>query len=153
MVVFNKIINQTNKILFVSKNDNSLTFNLIKSGDLVSVRFIRLENDREMEMSFFGVCIRKTSKAFVLRNLISGVVVEQSFSFFSPLVTSVAIVKYNSNFLKVKRAQFNNISHVNASLIKFNFSFSIKSFLISQNLLKTFFVNNISYNNNSYFIL
>jgi len=148
MVIFKNILYQTRKVLFTSKENLKELFSF-RVGDLLSIRFVRLEQDREVEMTFVGICISKDFHCFTVRNVVSGVVVENNFSFESPLLKSVTILKFNTKLLKASRAKF---SAIDSNVTKFNFSFSMKNFLISNNPLKAFLSVNSLNTSKAYFL-
>lgn len=72
------------------------------SGDLISVKYKILEDGGTRTQVFSGVVISKRksisnfSSSFILRKISSGVGVEKSFMFYSPIIVEIEVLKRGS---------------------------------------------------------
>jgi ribosomal protein L19 len=73
----------------VLESRNPEHFEKFKVGDAIAIRSINPYNPKRM-MTFSGICIAirngLVGKAFIVRNQVDGVGVEQQFAFYSPLL-------------------------------------------------------------------
>ena len=71
-----------------------------KSGDSVSVKYKIVEGTNSRLQAFIGTVISKTkddtnhSATFTVRKISSGVGVERKFTLYSPLISSIEVLKY-----------------------------------------------------------
>lgn len=71
-----------------------------KAGDTVSVKYKIVEGANSRLQAFAGVVIAKTkdednySATFTVRKISSGVGVERKFTLYSPLISSIEVLKY-----------------------------------------------------------
>eukprot|EP00292_Cryptomonas_paramecium_P020157 CAMPEP_0113696026 /NCGR_PEP_ID=MMETSP0038_2-20120614/21243_1 /TAXON_ID=2898 /ORGANISM="Cryptomonas paramecium" /LENGTH=176 /DNA_ID=CAMNT_0000618667 /DNA_START=35 /DNA_END=562 /DNA_ORIENTATION=- /assembly_acc=CAM_ASM_000170 len=80
----------------VLENRNPAHFEEFHVGDTIAVRTINPYTPNKM-MTFAGICIAIRNgllgKAFIVRNHVEGVGVEQQFAFYSPLLKGVQVVR------------------------------------------------------------
>jgi large subunit ribosomal protein L19 len=102
------IINNFNKKqLERLKNESQISFPKFKAGDTISVKYKITEGDTTRIQAFNGVVIAKTKSfdnynaTFTVRKISSNIGVERKFNLYSPLISSIEILKQG----KVRRAK------------------------------------------------
>jgi large subunit ribosomal protein L19 len=96
-----------NKAAILKTLENSQTRNDLpdfRSGDTLSVYVKIVEGNKTRVQRFDGIVLRVTgkglSKSFTIRKESSGVGVEETFSYHSPLIVKIEVMKHG----KVRRA-------------------------------------------------
>jgi len=81
----NKLYNNLNTYIF--------NFSQVKIGALVTIEYL-LSKTKRRKQNFTGICIAKIkSNSIVVRNVRSGIAVEETFKLLSPLLLGVSIIK------------------------------------------------------------
>ena len=99
----------------------------IKTGNIVFVEFFYYDIFIIRKQFFLGICIatekKKNTSSFILRNVLGGVLVEQKFLCYSPLIYTIKCSKKRNVILGKSKLYF---------ILNLPFLFRINKFVLSE---------------------